>query len=120
MAVRTQVYQGLLWQQVIDECRLKAGARLPPLILVVLYNGARRWSAPNEITKLIALPPTSALWPWQPQVRYHILDMGAFTTAELAQRTSLAALLFRLEQPPRPEELPVLLGEVVAWFHRHP
>ena len=37
MAVRTQVYQGLLWQQVIDERRLRSGARLPPLLLLVLY-----------------------------------------------------------------------------------
>jgi hypothetical protein len=120
MAVRTQVYQGLLWQQIIDERRLKAGERLPPLILIVLYNGARRWSAPTETAKLITLSPTSALWPWQPQVCYRLLDMGAFTTAELAQRTSLAALLFRLEQPPRPEEFPALLEEVIGWFRRHP
>ena len=37
MAVRTQVYQGLLWQQVIAEKKLKAGAQLPPLLLLVLY-----------------------------------------------------------------------------------
>ena len=37
MAVRTQIYQGLLWQQVIAEKGLKAGARLPPLLLLVLY-----------------------------------------------------------------------------------
>lgn len=48
----------------IDERRLKAGERVPPLILIVLYNGARRWSAPTETAKLITLSPTSALWPW--------------------------------------------------------
>ena len=37
MAVRSQVYQGLLWQQVIDEQKLQAGARLPPLLLLVLH-----------------------------------------------------------------------------------
>jgi hypothetical protein len=26
-----------------DEKKLKAGARLPPLLLLVLYNGVRRW-----------------------------------------------------------------------------
>jgi hypothetical protein len=120
MAVRTQVYQGLLWQQIINERRLKASAGLPPLMLIVLYNGTRRWTAPRELAGLIDLSPTSELWRWQPQVRYHLLDMGAFTTAELAQRTGLAALLFRLEQPPPPEEFPALLGEVAAWFRRHP
>jgi hypothetical protein len=70
MAVRTQVYQGLLWQQAIDEQKLKGGARLPPLLLLVLYNGERRWTAATEMSELIVLSPDSALWPWQPQVRY--------------------------------------------------
>ena len=37
MAVRAQIYQGLLWQQVIDERKLRAGERLPPLLMLVLY-----------------------------------------------------------------------------------
>ena len=97
MPVRTQVYQGLLWQQVIAEKKLKAGARLPPLLLLVLYNGIQRWKAPTEIRELIALSPDSALWPWQPQIRYYLLDMGAFTRDDLTRRTSVAALLFRRE-----------------------
>ena len=98
MSVRTQIYQGLLWQQVIAEKKLKTGARLPPLLLLVLYNGAQRWEAPTEIRELIALSADSALWPWQPQVRYYLLDMGAFPRDDLTRRTSAAALLFRLEQ----------------------
>jgi len=119
MAVRTQVYEGLLWQQVIDEKKLKAGARLPPLLLLVLYNGVRRWDAPTEISELIALSPDSALWPWQPRARYHLLDIGALRKDDLARRASLAALLFRLEQRYPPEELEQLLAEVIGWFRQH-
>jgi predicted transposase YdaD len=119
MAVRTQVYEGLLWQQVIDERRLKVGARLPPMLLLVIYNGARRWNAATQTSELIALPPQSALWPWQPQVRYYLLDIGAFTKSQLARRASLAALLFRLEQRHSPEELNELLAEVLGWFREH-
>jgi hypothetical protein len=111
MAVRTQVYQGLLWQQVIDEQKLQAGARLPPLLLLVLHNGERRWKAATTTRELIALSPDSALWPWQPQVRYHLLDMGAFPKDKLARRSSLVALLFRLEQQHSPEGLKELLDE---------
>ncbi|MBF0374119.1 MAG: Rpn family recombination-promoting nuclease/putative transposase, partial [Alphaproteobacteria bacterium] len=46
MAVRTQVYEGLLWQHVIAEKKLKPGDRLPPVLMLVLYNGELRWSAP--------------------------------------------------------------------------
>ena len=120
MAVRTQVYQGLLWQQVIDETNLKAGARLPPLLLLVLYNGTRLWSAATDIRELIALSPDSPLWPWQPQVRYYLLDMSAFAGDNLTRRTSVAALLFRLERSSSTEELEELIGEVVDWFRQHP
>ena len=119
MAVRAQIYQGLLWQQVIAEKRLKTGARLPPLLLLVLYNGVQRWKAPTGTRELIALSPDSALWPWQPQVRYYLLDMGAFPGADLTRRTSVAALLFRLERPLSSQELGVLTGEVVGWLRQH-
>jgi hypothetical protein len=120
MPVRTQVYQGLLWQQVIAEKRLKTGARLPPLLLLVLYNGIGRWKAPTETRELIALSPDSALWPWQPQIRYYLLDMGAFPRGDLTRRTSVAALLFLLERRSSTEELEALVDEVVGWLRQHP
>ena len=120
MAVRTQVYQGLLWQQVIDEQKLQAGAKVPPLLLLVLYKGERRWKSATTSSELIALSPDSALWSWQPQVRYYLLDMGAFPKEELARRPSPATLLFRLEQRHSPEGLNELLDEVMSWFRQHP
>src|SRR5262249_46580068 len=93
MRVRTQVYQGLLYQQVIKENNLKTGAKLPPVLLLVLYNGERRWKALPELAELITLRPDSSLWDWQPQVRYYLLDMSAFPCQDLARRDSLAALL---------------------------
>ena len=120
MAVRTQIYEGLVWQQLITERRLKPGDRLPPVLMLVLYNGEARWNAPVATSDLIALPAQSPLWPWQPQIRYHILDMGA-TAADLpGLRDSLAALLFRLEQDHPPDAVTALIGEVVDWFRRHP
>ena len=65
MAIRTQVYEVLLWQQVIDEYKLRASTRLPPLLSLVLYNGQRRWKAATTGRELIALSPDSTLWPWQ-------------------------------------------------------
>lgn len=120
MAVRTQVYQGLLWQHIVAEQKLKAGDRLPPLLLVVLYNGEPRWNAPTSTAELVALPADSPLWPWQPQVRYHLLDMGAFVGADLAERESLTSLLFRLEQRQEPAMLAELIDETIVWFRRHP
>lgn len=119
MAARAQVYQGLLWQQVIDERKLKASTGLPPLLLLVVYNGEQRWKVATTAWELITLSPDSTLWPWQPDARYYLLDMGAFSDDELAGRSSLAALLFRLERQHSTEELKGLVDEVIGWFRRH-
>jgi hypothetical protein len=119
MAVRTQAYQALLWQQVAAEKELKTGARLPPLLLMVLYNGVSRWNTATNVRELVALSPDSPLWPLQPQVRYHLLDVGALPGEKLAGRANLAALLFRLERPSN-EGFGELVDEVVAWFRQHP
>jgi hypothetical protein len=120
MAVRTQIYEGLLWQQVIAERKLKPGDKLPPVLMIVLYNGEARWNAPEETAALIALPAHSSLWPWQPQIRYHLLDMGLAAPGPLAEPDSVAALLFRLEQNHPPEALNALIDEVILWFQQHP
>ena len=120
MAVRTQIYEGLLWQQLIAERGLNSGDKLPPVLMLVLYNGEARWNAPAETAALIALPTQSSLWPWQPQSRYHILDMGAAAADLPAGQESLAALLFRLERDHPPDVLTALIGDVIDWFRRHP
>ncbi|MBB4286558.1 Rpn family recombination-promoting nuclease/putative transposase [Roseospira goensis] len=120
MAVRAQVYEGLLWQHLIADQGLKAGDPLPPVLLVVLHNGHDRWTAPTGTADLIGLPAASRLWPWQPRIRYHVLDMGRLPGDDLARRDTLTALLFRLEQRRDPFELAALVDEVVGWFRRHP
>ena len=121
MAVRTLVYQGLLWQQLIAEKALVAGECLPPIMMIVLFNGDPRWSAPVDLARVIALPDDSPLWPWQPQARYHLIDMGAVSDDQLMGRESAAALLFRLDRRhEEPEDLAALIGDVITWFRRHP
>jgi len=128
MSVRAQVYSGLLWQQIIKErkeeknreLKWKRNATLPPVLSIVLYNGDRRWTAPLEVRDLIALPTDSPLWPWQPRMRYYLIDEGAFPRDELVRRETLTALLFRLEHCRRPDDLLALIGEVIGWFRLHP
>ncbi|CAK0777422.1 transposase [Azospirillaceae bacterium] len=120
MAVRTQVYIGLLWQQIIKERNLKRGDKLPPVLPIVLYNGDQRWNAPLEVSDLIFLPHNSPLWPWQPASRYYLLDESAFSNDDLARRDTLTALLFRLEHCHHLDDLVGLIDEVIGWFRNHP
>lgn len=120
MALRVLVYVGLLWQQLLREKRITAGGRLPPVLPLVLYNGDARWAAPTCLADLIALPDGSPFWQWQPSLRYFMIDEGAYSAEQLAQRNSLAALLFRLEHCDDLGQLPGLVDEVIAWFAGHP
>ena len=120
MALRALVYTGLLWQHLVKEGRLPPGGGLPPVLPVVLYNGDRRWLAPLALRDLIGLPGDSPPWRWQPDLRYHLVDEGAFPDEALAGRDTLPALLFRLENSPDPERVVALADAVLAWFARHP
>jgi hypothetical protein len=120
MAVRMLVYAGLLWQHLIREHRLTPDGRLPPILPVVLFNGDPRWGAPVDLRELIGLPDGSALWRWQPKLRYHLIDEGAFSPDDLAGRDGLPALLFRLENSAGPSDLVGVADAVLAWFARHP
>ena len=120
MALRALVYAGLLWQQLVKEQRLPPDGGLPPILPVVLYNGDRRWVAPVALHALIGLPENSPLWRWQPDLRYHMIDEGAFGEADLERRDALQALLFRLESSPDPEQVVALADAVLAWFVRYP
>jgi hypothetical protein len=120
MALRMLVYAGLLWQQLVREQRVLADGRLPPILPVVLYNGDPRWCVPLELRDLIGLPDESPMWQWQPQLRYHAIDEGAFSPGSLEGRDGLPALLFRLENSPDAGQLIGLADELLAWFACHP
>ncbi len=120
MALRLMVYTGLLWQHLVREHRLLPDGRLPPILPVVLYNGVPRWRASVDLAALIGLPESSSMWRWQPQLRYHVIDEGAFDAADLAGRDSWPALLFRLENASGTDQLLGVADAILAWFARHP
>ncbi|MBF0154497.1 MAG: Rpn family recombination-promoting nuclease/putative transposase [Magnetococcales bacterium] len=120
MAVRFQVYIGLLYQQLIQAGELRPGDKLPPVLPIVIHNGPRPWKAPTALHPLISLPEHSPLWRFQPNVRYFLLDEKRFPEEELKKIHSLTALLFRLEHISSPEKIAGLIDELVAWFNKHP
>lgn len=104
MAVRMLTYVGLLYQDLIKAAQLPDGGRLPSVLPIVLYNGATRWYAEEEITTLI-LHESCALNAYRPQLRYLLVDEGAYSDSELAKLPNLAASLFRLENARTPQEI---------------
>ena len=93
MALRVLVYVGLLYQHLIRENRVTHG-KLPPVFPLVLYNGDPRWNAAQELKELIALPNATPLWPYQPTIRYYLVDESRYPDGKSG---SLVGLLFAVE-----------------------
>ena len=79
MALRVLTYTGLAWEGLLRRGnRSGADARpttpLPPVIPFVVYNGSSPWTAPMDVSELIA-PAASVLSRLQPANRYVLLDM---------------------------------------------
>ena len=114
MAVRTLVYTGLLYQDLIRRGVLDDDGRLPPMLPVVLYNGRPRWTAPVEVADLIA-PAGEALACFQPSQRYFLLDEGRLGEDHLPRRNLVSALV-ALENSGSAESLSEVLAALSDWL----
>ncbi len=74
MALRIHTYTGLLYEELVRNGKVAPDEPLPPVLPVVLYNGARPWRAAREMRELIAAVGPD-LAPCQPAgLRYHVVD----------------------------------------------
>ncbi|MEO5334115.1 MAG: Rpn family recombination-promoting nuclease/putative transposase [Magnetococcus sp. YQC-5] len=120
MVLRLDVYTGLLYQQLVNERKLKVTDGLPPVLPIVLHNGDHRWHAATSLQELIRLPEGSALWKYQPQMRYYLISQINFSNEELQKYDSFVALFFRMEHPANPKEMMHTIHDLVSWFQNHP
>ncbi|MBF0098513.1 MAG: Rpn family recombination-promoting nuclease/putative transposase [Magnetococcales bacterium] len=120
MVLRLGVYTGLLYQQLVDERKLKPADGLPPVLPVVIFNGETRWDAATSLRELICLPAGSPLWKYQPEMRYHVIDEGRFPEEDLKGLQSLTAIFFRIGHPGSPASILEASRDLVEWFAKHP
>lgn len=90
MALRMQVYVGLLYQDLVAQHKLSKHGKLPPVLPVVLYHGRRAWTATTELAELM-LPPPTGLERFQPGQSYLLIDRH-----HSAVHSNIVALLFRV------------------------
>ena len=103
MALRILEYTTLLYQELARNRALEPDGRRPPVLPVVLYNGAAPWRAAREVGELIAPVPPS-LAPYQPAQRYVVVDERRVRSDD-APEGNLMAAVAALEQSRSPEDL---------------
>ena len=92
MALRMLTYTALLYQRLDADGVLRDRRALPPVLPVVLYNGRRPWTAPVEMTDLVAVG-SDLLAPYQPSQRYYLLDGARVADADLPADNLVSALI---------------------------
>ncbi len=115
MAVRIQTYVGLLYQDLIRAEQLSAAGRLPPVLPIVLYNGAQVWNAAETLEPLIE-PAPPGLAGYRPRQGYLLLDERRLAAAESLPTRNLSAALFRLEASRGSGEAMAIVRALIEWL----
>lgn len=111
MALRMQVYIGLLYQDLVKRHELPQAGRLPPVFPVVLYNGKRPWKASLNLAELVTAVPSDLRY-LQAAQQYLLIDQQRLSSAELAMLNNVAALVFRIERAHTVSDLVLLLEKL--------
>jgi len=100
-----------IWEQVRQE-KIK---KLPPIFPLVLYHGRRPWRVARHFSSLIAWEEVAALRKYAPEFEYHLVDLSAYSEAEIKGEVFLRVGLLLLKhifsrklEPRLPEILALL------------
>ena len=99
MPVRMLQYVAALYDHLLRSKAVDIADGLPPVLPIVLYNGDARWRQSSELYSLIR-PHPPVLKPFQPQLKFWLLDEGAFPAAELEDMQRVMAAIFCFEHTP--------------------
>ncbi|KQW93722.1 hypothetical protein ASC94_14135 [Massilia sp. Root418] len=118
MALRMQVYVGLLYQDLVKRHKLGRSGRLPPVLPIVLYGGRRAWTASHSLSSLVLPAPEGLGW-LQPEQQYLLIDHHRMPSRPLAAR-NLVAALFGLRRCRSKQAALELLRALGAWLSTEP
>ena len=115
MALRLDAYAALARQDLLRRGPLAGpGGKLPEVLCVVVYTGRQRWTAPLSLGELTE-PGLEARAPWQPELRYLVLDgeSPAEQDAQHGRDGNRALALIALQRCGKAADLP---ARVAALF----
>ena len=120
MALRILTYTGLAYEALLQRGDIEADGTLPPVLPFVVHGGATPWSAPLDVSDLIARVD-APLARFQPSNRYALLDEIGTTTDDLprdnlAAAGAVARWLAQRLQGPEDEELRRTFTQWIAYW----
>ncbi|MBF0137537.1 MAG: Rpn family recombination-promoting nuclease/putative transposase [Magnetococcus sp. DMHC-1] len=115
MALRTDLYTKLLYQDLYQSRQIPDGQKFPPVLPIVLYNGRNRWTAALDVADLITeYPPGLEIY--RPRMRYLLIDEHRYQQSELQSMQNVVAALFRLEKSRTLEDVRQVIQELDRWL----
>ena len=96
MLCRLLEYATLFLEQTLDDDKSK-GLSLPQILPIVLYNGAKPWSAPcvyNELSERERLAYERGIWDF----KYHLIDIRHLEESLVDKAKGISAWIFRFER----------------------
>ena len=113
MALRMLEYTAMLYREVARAGDLAAGGLLPPVLPVVLYNGATPWRSATQMSDLLAETGPAALSAFQLSQRHLVLD-ERHASADDPRLGPLTRAVLLLEQSRSVEDLARVAAELAA------
>ena len=95
------------------------GNRLPPVLPIVLYNGAAPWKAATDIVDLIPRAP-GLVAHYLPQLKYLLIEQNQYTDETLTTMRNLVAAIIRVEHPDSSHALVELIDVLNDWLADNP
>ena len=97
MPIRMMHYVACFYSELLKQKATTPGKGLPPVFPVVLYNGSKPWTAPQDIYEMVQPEPPCFLQVYQPRLRYYLIDEGRYTQEELGLRQTPLSGVFGVE-----------------------
>lgn len=86
-------YKARIWERMAQ----RKTEKLPPIFPLVLYHGRTRWRAKRNFSALIEWQDAEALRKYTPEFEYHLIDLSAFSEAEIKGEVFLRVGLLLLK-----------------------
>ena len=115
MAIRMMNYAGGLWMG-LESDHLGPGGELPFVLPIVIYNGRRRWTAPEDVRDLLAPAPPGPLGS-RPRHPYLVIELRRLDLSQLPDDNVFSKIV-ALERARSEKRIAELTVSVLDWADR--